>query len=232
MSGMTEANPAERNPQAIICLDSSVKLWRRLERFFNGQDCPSDLTLTRSPKASADLLVLCRRLVPALLVIEDTRLQRVPFKELRDLIAQREVQVLVFSSKIDDSSYEYFFRQGCAGVLPAEVADQTLGKAIQAIFAGELWMPRKVLSRLARDTFPKGSARKLTRRESDIFKLISQGLTNQQIADQLFISRETVRWHVRSLYSKIGVDNRMGAIRDARHLRDASDPGSDSPDSD
>ncbi|MBN9662367.1 MAG: helix-turn-helix transcriptional regulator [Acidobacteria bacterium] len=67
---------------------------------------------------------------------------------------------------------------------------------------------------MVKDTLSKGNTRHLTRRELEVFEFIRQGLTNQQIADELFLSRETVRWHVRSLYSKIGVKNRSSAIRE------------------
>jgi len=220
---MTEANLSERSPKAIICLEASVKLWRRLKQSLEGQDGPSEFILARSPETTTEILALCRRLVPALLVIEDVRIKVVPFKELRDLIGRRDIQILVFSDITDDSSYERFFRMGCTGVIPTKVANQALRKAVLAIFAGELWMPRKVLSRLAQEAFVKGSARKLTRRECDILKLICLGFTNQQIADDLFISRETVRWHVRGLYSKIGVDSRMEAIRYAKYGGEGSD---------
>jgi DNA-binding NarL/FixJ family response regulator len=106
---------------------------------------------------------------------------------------------------------------GCTGVVPYEVTVQMLRKAIVAICDGELWLPRKVLSKVAHDAFQKSIVRKVTQRESEIFKLVCLGFTNQQIAEHLFISRETVRWHLRGLYSKIGVESRAGAIRYARH---------------
>src|SRR5262249_23328972 len=105
---------------------------------------------------------------------------------------------------------------GCIGVLSYSVTEQILRRAVHAVGNGELWMPRKILSKLAERAFMKDSNRKLTQRESEIFKLICLGFTNQQIAEHLFISRETVRWHVRSLYSKIGVDSRSDAIRYAK----------------
>jgi DNA-binding NarL/FixJ family response regulator len=221
---MTEAKLSERSPKAIICLEASVELWKRLKQSLEGEGGSFGFILARSAEASEDILTLCRRLAPALLVIEDARIEVLPFRQLRDLIGRRDIQILVFSDKTADRAYEHFFQIGCTGVLQSKVADQTVRRAIQAIFRGELWMPRKVLSRLAQDAFIKGSASKLTRRESDILKLVHLGLTNQQIADQLFISRETVRWHVRSLYSKIGVDSRRGAIRYAEYSQDAIHP--------
>ena len=141
----------------------------------------------------------------------------IPFKELRNSLARRDVQILIFSEKTDDSTYERFFNEGCAGLVPVDVDDQTLRKAIEAIFDGELWIPRRILSRLALAAIPNLAARKLTPRETEIYKLISSGLTNQQVANRLSISRETVRWHVRSLHSKFRTDQ-IGPIRSRRTL--------------
>jgi DNA-binding NarL/FixJ family response regulator len=107
---------------------------------------------------------------------------------------------------------EHYLRLGCSGVIPRAVSDETFGRAVHAIFDGEIWVPRKVLSRLVQSFLFGEPERRLTRREVEVLKLICLGSTNQQIADELFISRETVRWHVRSLYSKIGVNDRGSAI--------------------
>lgn len=214
MKRLSEAAAQPRNMQAIVCLESSVELWKRLRQLTDVLDVGSEFILARSQGPSTELVALCRRLAPALVIIEDTRLPEVPLKDLHELIPNGGVHVVVVSDREDQAAYESFFRQGCVGVLPRDVNDATLFRAIQAIFAGELWFPRKTLSRMVKDTLSKGSARHLTRRELEVFEFIRQGLTNQQIADELFLSRETVRWHVRSLYSKIGVKNRSSAIRE------------------
>jgi DNA-binding CsgD family transcriptional regulator len=55
------------------------------------------------------------------------------------------------------------------------------------------------------------SRHNLTPREGQILDLISRGRSNRDIAEELFISRETVRWHIRTLYAKIGVRDRTEA---------------------
>ena len=58
-------------------------------------------------------------------------------------------------------------------------------------------------------TYPDG----LTTREMDVLRLLAQGLTSAQIAEQLIISVVTVNFHVRSIYSKLGVTSRAAATR-------------------
>lgn len=221
---MPPANSADADLPAIVCLDPAGAIWSRLKGLLESNSGPSKFILARASESSADILTLCRRLMPALLVLEDAQLHHVPFTGLHGLLGPAGIQVLVFSEKTDDPSVEYFFRQGCAGVLSAGKPDDVVLKAIQALFSGELWLPRKLISKLAREMFFKGPTPKLTHRESDILRLISLGHTNQEIADHCFISRETVRWHIRSLYNKIGVADRDGAIRQAKFFREVG-PG-------
>ena len=57
----------------------------------------------------------------------------------------------------------------------------------------------------------------LSKRELDVLSLIAQGLSNQEIAEELFISISTVKTHTSNIYSKLGTKNRAGAILVARN---------------
>ncbi len=207
--------------RAVFCLEHGTDLWNCLEEAVRGE---SIYVLGRCPP-DGDPVKLCQRLTPALLITEAAIAYTLPFPELRGLISAGDLHILVVVEREDIASYEHFLRLGCTGVLQKGASVQTLRKAIDAMFGGELWLPRKVLSRLLHDSLFKIAARTLTRREAEILKLICVGFKNQEIADQLFISRETVRWHVRSLYSKIGVSNRQGAIRYALARQDVQTSG-------
>jgi len=58
----------------------------------------------------------------------------------------------------------------------------------------------------------------LSKRENQVLKLISDGLKNQEIADQLFVSITTVKTHVHNIYGKMDVRNRTAAVAKAREL--------------
>jgi LuxR family maltose regulon positive regulatory protein len=59
----------------------------------------------------------------------------------------------------------------------------------------------------------------LTDRERDVLRLMVEGLTYEEMAARLFISLNTVRSHVRGIYSKLGVNNRAKAIEQAHQLQ-------------
>src|SRR5450755_2064754 len=135
---MQDTKISERNPRAIVCLEGSVKLWKLLKRSLDGLEGSSEFIFARSRDTSAEVVVLCRRLAPALVVIEDSRIQVLPFKQLRDMISRRDIQILVFSDKVEEASSEEFFRMGCTGVVPHNVTPQMLKKAVLAMCEGEL----------------------------------------------------------------------------------------------
>lgn len=58
----------------------------------------------------------------------------------------------------------------------------------------------------------------LSRREKEILKLIAEGLNNQEIADSLFISVGTVKWHINNIFGKLDVKNRIQAVEEAKNL--------------
>ena len=102
---------------------------------------------------------------------------------------------------------------GFAGALPRSTTFSVLERAIRAVAEGELWAPRKSVAATIRELLADQSPRKLTSREEQIFSLIAGGYKNREVAEKLFISRETVRWHLRSINSKLGIQERGNFIK-------------------
>jgi ATP/maltotriose-dependent transcriptional regulator MalT len=58
----------------------------------------------------------------------------------------------------------------------------------------------------------------LSQRELEVLKLVAQGLSNQQIAQELVITTDTVKRHISHIFSKFGVRNRLQAVKKAKEL--------------
>jgi DNA-binding NarL/FixJ family response regulator len=89
-------------------------------------------------------------------------------------------------------------------------------QAIRTILRGKKYFSSSITQILAEDTSPKVETNKLsllTSREIEILKLISQGLSNKQIADRMFISHKTVDTHRTHLMDKLDIHNVAGIIR-------------------
>ena len=208
--GGEKASSVDWSPGKIVCLDSSSAVCQILDEFIGTDRYPGKLIVASGNGSPIALAQLCARVAPAILAGEESDLAGPAVSGLKSLIERQAIQLIVFSDSSDDATYERFFQLGCVGVLPFTVSHDTLHRALDAITNGELWMPRRILSKLARmRPFALGDGG-LTPRESDVLRLIRLGRTNQQIAEELFISRETVRWHVRRLYSKVGRESRDG----------------------
>jgi DNA-binding NarL/FixJ family response regulator len=136
---------------------------------------------------------------------------------LRKQMAQfKTVLVVAIADSIDDKACESLLRMGCVGSLRGGEVPGTIVRALNAVIAGELWFPRTMLSRVLRGFLVAQDPNRLTSREMEILALIGEDLNNQQVADRLFIARETVRWHIKSLNAKLGIRTRRG-LRD--HVR-------------
>jgi len=139
---------------------------------------------------------------------------------LRKQMAQfSNVLVVAIADSIDDKICENLLRMGCVGSLRRREAPATILRALHAVIACELWFPRTMLSRVLKGFLVAQDPNRLTSREMEILGLIGDDLNNQQVADKLFISRETVRWHIKSLNAKLGIRTRRG-LRDHVRLLD------------
>ncbi len=105
------------------------------------------------------------------------------------------------------------------GILPFSVNASQLTLAIRTLSTG-LWvasldlLPPLVSSEPADDLLdPSLASDKLTTRELEVLQYLAQGYTNKQIAQRIKISIHTIKFHVNSIYSKLGVNNRTEAAR-------------------
>ena len=105
------------------------------------------------------------------------------------------------------------------GVLPIDAAQEELLAGVRALATG-LWVGApQMLTKLFSQTVisfngsDEGDLEPLTPRESEILQQVAQGLTNKQIAWKLSISEHTVKFHISSIYGKLGATNRTEAVR-------------------
>ena len=201
----------------VICLERPGSLLDRMRRLA-AKDTDTAVSLTTCAGDPDSILWLARALRPVMLVIEEADAEKLEIEKLQKALPPGNLYILIVSDGHDSAMVEHFLRLGCSGAILQSASEETFQKAIHSIFDGEIWVPRKILSRMIQSLLFSDPGRRLTRREIEVLKLICVGSTNQQIADELFISRETVRWHVRSLYSKIGAKDRDSAIRYAIDL--------------
>lgn len=127
--------------------------------------------------------------------------------------------VLILSAYDDDQFVFSLLEAGAAGYLLKSVRGSELVEAVRAVYNGESALhpsiARKVLNRFvpAPDKSPKQEPSEvLTDRELEVLKLTTRGLSNQEIADELFLSLRTVQAHISHIFNKLQVSSRTEAV--------------------
>jgi DNA-binding NarL/FixJ family response regulator len=134
--------------------------------------------------------------------------------EVSTLVADRRARrVVVYTWNFHDQLIASARRQGVHGYLSKTLPAHDLVAALEAVHAGEIVVsdaPPRARTAAGHD-WP-GRAEGLTDRESEIVALITQGMSNVQICELTFLSPNTVKSYIRTIYRKIGVDSRTRAV--------------------
>ena len=106
---------------------------------------------------------------------------------------------------------------GASGYLLKDAPPDELFRAIRATARGETALAPSVAATLVRRASSPGPI--LTEREVEILELLAEGIANREMARRLMVSEATVKSHLSHIYTKLGVDNRAGAVAKAIEQR-------------
>lgn len=161
------------------------------------------------------------------IVLCDVRMQGASGLDLCRAIRERSpaCKVILLSVYEDEQYLFQALRVGASGYLLKGISSDELVRQLEyvqggstAIDAGLAARAADTAARLQRDEFWPGARHGLTPRESEILSFVVAGLSNRAIAGKLIIGDETVKSHLRSVYRKLGVNDRTAAVATA--LRD------------
>jgi DNA-binding NarL/FixJ family response regulator len=128
--------------------------------------------------------------------------------------------VMLTTFDMDEYVYEAF-RAGASGFLVKDVPPEQLIAGIRSVASGEALLAPSVTRRLIEEYVhrPPNGARppqpeldRLTAREVEVLRMMARGLSNGEIAGELFVSETTVKTHVAHLLSKLGLRDRVQAV--------------------
>jgi len=134
----------------------------------------------------------------------------------RQIIGQQpHMRVLVMTSFVHDEKIIPALKAGATGYVLKETEPEELIPSIHKAYQGEYvldpGMARKMRNDSSEITAVKPIPDPLTTRESDVLQLMVTGLTNDEIASQLVVSKSTVRTHISRLNAKLRINNRVQA---------------------
>ncbi|HET8894339.1 MAG TPA: response regulator transcription factor [Gaiellaceae bacterium] len=176
-----------------------------------------DLELVGEAGDGAEVIELARELDPDVILM-DVRMPNLDGVEAtRRLVEARTRARILVLTTFDLDEYVYAAIQaGASGFLLKDVEPAELVDAIRVVAAGNsLFGPAATDRLVARFVQPKASSTaldELTEREREILRLLATGLSNAELAQQLFLSETTVKTHVSSILRKLGVRDRVQAV--------------------
>jgi two-component system, NarL family, response regulator LiaR len=123
-------------------------------------------------------------------------------------------RVIALTSFVEDEKVILAIQAGAASFLLKDVAPGDLMEAIRAVYHGEARLHPTVMRKLMKQVATQPAAPQrtatadLTEREMEVLRLVAEGMSNHEIAERLVISEKTVKTHISSLLSKLGLEDR------------------------
>ena len=195
--------------QLRIVVGDDQALMRETIRFVFDED--EDSTVVGEAESGAALLELMKR-TEADVVLLDLTMPPLDGLECLERLREEhpEVTVVVLSGCDDPRQVEAAFRRGAHGYLLKMINPYDLPAVVRHVVEGSAFaIPRPVE---ADDRSPDWR-RVLSERELAVLAFLAEGMTNKQIAGRLWLSEQTVKFHVRNVYRKLEVSSRTEALR-------------------
>jgi DNA-binding NarL/FixJ family response regulator len=121
--------------------------------------------------------------------------------------------VVVFTAYDGDDDVFRAIRAGARGYLLKGSPAADIVQAIRQVHGGESYLGPRIAAKLVTGVAsPRTRAGLLSARERGVLRLVAAGLSNRQIAEALSISERTVKFHVTSIFNKLGAENRAQAV--------------------
>jgi DNA-binding NarL/FixJ family response regulator len=186
-------------------------------------DTQPDFTVLGTASDGGEAVRVCRDLKPDV-VLMDVRMPSLDgIEATRQLAGTGESgpRVLILTTFDLD---EYVFdalRAGASGFLLKDVTAERLFDAVRVVAAGEALLAPAVTRRLiseftrlrpAKDAAPAAALGTLTPRETEVLRLVAEGLSNPEVAQRLVVTEETVKTHVSRILAKLGLRDRTQAV--------------------
>ena len=133
------------------------------------------------------------------------------------------IAVLILTSYDDDDALFAAIMAGAAGYVLKQIRGSDLVDSVRRVAAGQSLLDpavtQQVLDRLRQGPVEDTALAPLTAQEKRILELIGQGMTNRQIAEEIFLAEKTVKNYVSSLLAKLGMERRtQAAVFAAKHF--------------
>jgi DNA-binding NarL/FixJ family response regulator len=168
---------------------------------------------------------------PDIFLFEQAILRDVAAVDLKKILDYRDklptMKTIIVGKRYNEENVMAMIQGGVRGFFRTALGDEQLIKCIRVVARGEIWLEAALTTRVSEDVIKESMKKRdllkslthlssakldtLTPREMEVMELISKSMTNEEIADKLFISSKTVKTHLRNIFAKAGIRNRVEA---------------------
>lgn len=202
----TETLIKKAAPWRVMVVDDHPAFRMGMTALVNGQP---DMAVVSETGNGSEVLALCRRTNPDI-VLMDLRLPGMSGVEAIIALKQEfpKCRVIVLTTYDCDEDIYRACQSGAQSYLLKDTSVDDIAATIRAVAAGEQRLPSGVARTLAQ----RSRREQLTQRELDVLQYLAKARSNKEIAVQLQVSEETVKTHMKSLFAKLGVQDRTDAV--------------------
>jgi DNA-binding NarL/FixJ family response regulator len=208
-------SPTVKKKTSILIADREGVFRLGLKKLLGLED---DLRVVAQSETDSQVLAMTRCLKPEVLFLQTEILSGGPSDVLAQIhrISPRSRIVLTTSTLVEEAGVRYV-QAGASGVILKSADPKLFAKCVRKIVEGEVWLPQRHVAQMAKhlEGTPLRSLRPadtLTRREKTVISYLMQGWRNREIGKHLSISEQTVKNHLRAIYDKVGVSDRLELV--------------------
>jgi NarL family two-component system response regulator LiaR len=204
--------PLKSGKITVMIVDDHAVVRQGLRSFLELQD---DLEVVGEASDGAEAVALAKELMPDIILMDLVMPGMDGVEATRAITtAVPSARVLVLTSFSEDEKVFASIKAGAHGYLMKDVLPPELVKAIRTVYRGEAQLhpeiARKLMHEFSSPT-PVAPKHDLTDRELEVLRLIAQGKSNKEIAEELVLSEKTVKTHVSNILQKLHLSDRTQA---------------------
>lgn len=201
----------QSNPTKVLLVDDHMVVRSGLSTVLSVND---DLKLVGEAEDGEEAIRLCESLQPDV-VLMDLVMPHMDGVIATRTIKQRwpQIQVIALTSFKEKEYVEGALKAGASGYLLKNVSAQDLLNAVRRAVAGQPSLSPEAAQVLIQNVgTPPSLTPEMTDREKEVLALMVKGLNNNEIADRIFVSQSTVKFHVSNILAKFGATSRTEAV--------------------